>query len=260
VPTNNGVELRFNNNPEPMGKGETLALHRSKLIGGWVIPLLLVSTVPCEASPRPSRVRDIDFSADRAEIALTGVQATRTQYRGANALLLTVDRSNAVDDATFARLDGITARNFEIEAIVAGAPIDYTSDARGFVGVAFRISENSDQFDAIYVRPTNARAEDQLRRNHTTQYISRPGYPWEKLRGEHPGKYESYADMAAGEWTRLNIVVHEASAKLYINDAKEPALIVNDLKRPPASGGIGLWVGPGSLGYFKSVKIAVEQP
>ncbi|MFT3966043.1 MAG: hypothetical protein QM690_09195 [Sphingobium sp.] len=147
-----------------------------------------------------------------------------------------------------------------MEAVVAGVPIDPASTARGFVGIAFRISENAEKFEAIYVRPTNARADDQVRRNHTTQYISHPDYPWERLRREEPGKYESYADMVPGEWTKLTLVVRGASAKLYVDGAKEPALIINDLKLPPASGGIGLWVGPGSRGYFKSVKIAVEQP
>ncbi len=41
--------------------------------------------------------------------------------------------------------------------------------------------------------------------------------------------------------------------------ALAPALIVDDLKLPPARGAIGLWIGPGSKGYFKSLKVVVAR-
>jgi hypothetical protein len=44
------------------------------------------------------------------------------------------------------------------------------------------------------LRPTNGRADDQVRRNHSTQYISYPDFPWYRLREETPGMYESYSD------------------------------------------------------------------
>ena len=56
---------------------------------------------------------------------------------------------------------------------------------RGFVGVAFRVDpEDSNRYECFYLRPTNARADVQLRRNHTTQYVSHPDYPWYRLREE----------------------------------------------------------------------------
>ena len=36
--------------------------------------------------------------------------------------------------------------------------------------------------EGIYVRPTNARADDRLRRNRSTQYFSYPGYDFDRLR------------------------------------------------------------------------------
>jgi hypothetical protein len=47
--------------------------------------------------------------------------------------------------------------------------------ARGFVGMAFRLQEDRKTYDAFYLRPTNGRAEDQERRNHSAQYVSYPG-------------------------------------------------------------------------------------
>ena len=95
-----------------------------------------------------------------------------------------------------------------IEAMVAGRPRDDASEsARGFIGIAFRVQGDGDRYEAFYLRPTNGRADEQLRRNHGTQYISEPEYPWERLRRETPGVYESYVDLEPGIWTHLRIEV-----------------------------------------------------
>jgi hypothetical protein len=41
-----------------------------------------------------------------------------------------------------------------------------------------------------------------VQRGHSAQYESEPEFPWDRLRAEAPGKYESYVDLAPGEWTR----------------------------------------------------------
>jgi hypothetical protein len=121
--------------------------------------------------------------------------------------------------------------------------------------VAFRISPGGKRFEEFYIRPTNGRADDQLRRNHSTQYVSFPDWPWERLRKESPGVYESYTDMAAGEWTHLRITVQGTHASLYVNGAAQPCLIVNDLKLGESEGGVALWIGPGTEGYFRNLSI-----
>lgn len=130
--------------------------------------------------------------------------------------------------------------------------------SRGFVGIAFRVQSN-ESYECFYLRPTNARADDQLRRNHSLQYVSEPEYPWERLRQETPGQYESYADLQPGEWTQVRIEVSGVKARLYINGASQPALIVNDLKHGDASGPIALWVGPGAIGHFSTVRLAARR-
>ncbi|MDB5274010.1 MAG: hypothetical protein JWO58_2377 [Chitinophagaceae bacterium] len=155
------------------------------------------------------------------------------QYKGKEALTATQTVDH--DDATgysFTRLKDIDFHNGIIEVTVAGQPkANATAAARGFVGIAFRIPSDTSKFEAFYLRPTNGRAEDQLRRNHSTQYISHPGYPWEKLRNEFPAKYESYVDIVAVEWIKIKIEVKDDKAKLYVNGAEQPSLIVNDLKQ-----------------------------
>jgi hypothetical protein len=112
-------------------------------------------------------------------------------------------------------------------------------------GFAFRVKDRS-HFECFYLRPKNGRSEDQLQWNHSAQYMSVPGFPWDKLRNETPGKYESYVDLVPGQWTKLKIEVKGKIAKLYVHGAEQPTLIVNDLKQPLSTGGISLWVGQGS--------------
>jgi hypothetical protein len=99
------------------------------------------------------------------------------------------------------------------------------------------------RFECFYLRMTNVRADDQLRRNHTLQYISVPDFPFERTRAETPALYESYVDLEAGVWTRLRIVVSGVQAKLYINGADQPSLVVNDLKLGRVRGKVALWSG-----------------
>jgi hypothetical protein len=105
------------------------------------------------------------------------------------------------------------------------------------------------------LRPTNGRADDQVRRNHSVQYISIPGFPWPLLRKEFPEKYESYVDLVAGEWTKVKIEVKGNKARLFVHDSPQPTLIVNDLKQGLSKGAIALWVGPGTIAYFYDLRI-----
>ena len=154
-------------------------------------------------------------------------------------------------------IDEIQFRDGVIELSVSGAPrSDAGQDARGFVGIAFRVAADASSFEAFYLRPTNGRANDQLRRNHSAQYISYPDYPWHRLRDETPGLYESYVDLVPGEWTDVRIEIAGSEARLFVHDAEQPSLIVNDLKLgADRSGAIGLWIGPGTDAYFADLTV-----
>jgi hypothetical protein len=135
------------------------------------------------------------------------------------------------DDHPLAVIVGSDFQNGVIRTEIAGARRpDAPPDMRGFVGIAFRIRPSASHFECFFLRPDNGRAEDQLRRNHSTQYVSHPDYPWDRLRAENPGVYESYADLASGAWTSVKIVVSGVRAALFVNNAEQPCLIVNDLK------------------------------
>lgn len=172
---------------------------------------------------------------------------------GKTTIRVTKDpKVTAVDEATFSKLIDSDFQNGIIEVKVLSKLLeDAPAFARGFIGIAFRIDESDSKFECIYIRPTNGRAEDQLRRNRSTQYFSYPDFKFDRLRIEAPGIYESYADMGLNEWINIKLEVKDAKAKLYLNGQEHPVLVVNDLKHGAnASGGIGLWVDVGTEGYF----------
>ncbi|NII82732.1 MULTISPECIES: hypothetical protein [Pedobacter] len=187
------------------------------------------------------------------------VTVKKSTFKSKKALALEI-QGQANGDSTVAILKDINFHNGIIEATISGQTLANAGEtARGFVGIAFRAALNASKMEVFYLRPTNGRANDQVRRNHASQYISIPGYPWEKLRKETPGKYEAYVDILPAEWIKIKIVVKDEMARLYVNGATQPTLIVNDLKQgKDRRGSIGLWVGPGTLGHFTDVKVTKE--
>ena len=110
----------------------------------------------------------------------------------------------------------------------------------------------------MYLRPSNGRAEDQLRRNHAVQYQSIPGYGWKRLRDEAPGQYESYVDLQAGAWTRMRVKVAGNHAELFVNGAEQPTLIVRDLKHGATAGGVALWAHRTTEAYFRNLVVTAR--
>lgn len=206
-----------------------------------------------------ARAQTIKLDLPNAE-SQHNVKAEKTTYKGKPALRVTDadarqqgfgefdDRVMILPDTNFQ--DG------EITLELAGeiAP-NAPEGARGFVGLAFRVQGKAEKFECFYLRPTNGRADDQVQRNHSAQYISHPDFPWQKLRKEFPEKYESYVDLEPGAWTKVRIVVKGATARLFVNGATQPVLILNDLRLSVSSGAIGLWIGPGTVAHFTNLKI-----
>ena len=62
-------------------------------------------------------------------------------------------------------------------------------------------------------------------------------------------------DLEPGVWTRYRITVEGTKARLYVHGGAQPCLIVNDLKLGDSSGGIALWIGPGTEGFFTGLEI-----
>ncbi len=194
-------------------------------------------------------------SADR--LVGKNVSITPASYKGRSAIQV-IAAPTAANATSYAVLKDVSFRDGTIEADLAGQPAAGASDgARGFIGIAFRL-QGDGSYEYIYLRPTNGRADDQVRRNHSTQYSSHPDFDFARSRQEAPGEYESYVDLQPGAWTKYKIEVEGRKARLYVHGAEQPCLIVNDLKLEPRAGGVALWVGPGTEGYFSNLSIAAK--
>ena len=191
-------------------------------------------------------------SVDR--LVAQNVSIAQTNYKGRSAMQV-IAKPEAANATSYALVKCVSFRDGMIEVDLAGQPAAGASAAaRGFIGIAFRIQSDG-HYEYIYLRPTNGRADDQVRRNHSTQYSSYPDFDFARSRQEAPGKYESYVDLEPGVWTKYKIEVEGRKARLYVHGAEQPCLIVNDLKLEPREGGVALFVGPGTEGYFSNLKI-----
>jgi hypothetical protein len=178
-------------------------------------------------------------------------------YRGTRAVKLVPAPETVGKDADMlALLDGAEFKDGTIQLQVAGAPRPgMPPDSRGFIGVSFRTGPHGMWSEVFYLRPTNGRADDQLRRNHAVQYASHPEFPWYRLRRESSGVYESYVDLEPGAWTAMKIEVAGTKARLYVNGGSQPCLVVNDLKHGDRPGRIALWAHVETDAYFGPITV-----
>jgi len=186
------------------------------------------------------------------------IQSEVVTYRGRRAVRIVNVEGQGVQtgEQVLAIVKTSDFKDGTLEADVAGSPRQGAKpDTRGFVGIAFRVQDHGSRYEAFYLRMTNGRADDQLQRNHSAQYVSHPDFPWKRLRQENPGVYESYVDLDAGAWTRIKIVVSGSKAQLYVNGADQPCLIVNDLKLGETRGQVALWTGSDTDAYFSNLTI-----
>ncbi|MDJ1493795.1 DUF1080 domain-containing protein [Cytophagaceae bacterium DM2B3-1] len=148
-------------------------------------------------------------------------------------------------------LNGITFGNGTIEIDLKGKDVLQ----RSFLGVAFH-GVNDSTYDAVYFRPFNFHAKDSIRRIHAVQYISHPVYTWSKLREERNGVYEKavISPPDPNNWFHARIEVVGETVQVYVNDVKTASLTIKKLN-DRKDGKIGLWVGDGSDGEFKNLKI-----
>jgi hypothetical protein len=237
----------------------------------WQAAILVVgilsALLPDAASAQTRR-----YSLETTEgLRLHNVTAEAVTFQGKRGVRLAVapevERrpeyiAGRIQPEEFAQIEGLDFSNGVIEAEVAGAPsAQPVPGARGFVGIAFRLQtdkapDGPQTYDAMYLRPTNGRVEDQERRNHSVQYISHPDWTWSRLRSETPSRYEAYVDLVPDTWTKIRIEVRGAQAKLYVHDQPQPALIVNDVKSgPSAKGAVALWIGPGTVAHFRNLVV-----
>jgi hypothetical protein len=116
-----------------------------------------------------------------------------TVYKNKPAFVL-----SAGSGAGIAYQENLVFQDGEIELDIAAIP--------SFTGLVFRL-QSPDTYEAVYFRPQNSQSSDPVIRSRSVQYISHPAHPWQKLRKEHPGKYESFVELAENEWFHVKVKV-----------------------------------------------------
>jgi hypothetical protein len=234
-------------------------LPRRPLLLALALPLLLPAAIYAQSHHYPLE--------SVQGLRLVNVKAAAVTHNGKPAVRLTGAAPSPAGPSAapvekLAIIEGSDFSNGVIEADIAGAPEPGAIQAaRGFVGVAFRVQPDGKTYDAFYLRPTNGRAEDQVRRNHSAQYISHPDWTWARFRKEFPEQYESYVDLVPGAWTPIRIEVRGAQARLFVHGAQQPTLIVNGLKSGAAArGAIALWIDTGTEAHFRNLRVSPLEP
>ena len=194
--------------------------------------------------------------ASTQDLKLVNTLVEVTTFKGREALKVSEPPANKADREDKLVILPLDFHNGMIELELTGSVAKGAlAGARGFVGIAFRVDRSVTKFECFYLRPTNGRADDQVRRNHSAQYISYPDFPWQKLRKEETEKYESYVDLIPNEWTKVKIVVDGTNALLYVHGNTQPTLIVHDLKKGDSRGALALWIGPGTEAHFANLRV-----
>ena len=158
---------------------------------------------------------------------------------------------NAAEGDGLAVLKEIAFESGTIEVEILGE----NNPGRSFIGLAFNIQDKG-TFEAIYFRPFNFVATEQIRKDHMVQYIHHPEYTWYKLREERTMEFENEipAPPDPDGWFKATIKVTEKSVEVYVDKKTDPVLKVERLTSYK-SNKIGLWVGNGSSGRFRNLAI-----
>ena len=182
--------------------------------------------------------------ANKIEVFNRTLESTKADLPG--AVFLT-----AAPDAGLAWITGVELSAGTIEFEVRGT----NQPGGSFVGIAFH-GQNNRAYDAVYLRPFNFQMAEQDRRSHSIQYISMPDHDWSQLRNSHPGKYESPINPTPDpdSWVKLKLVVKGKKLAAFVNGSEAPALTV-ELLNNQLKGKVGLWVGNGSFGWFRNLKV-----
>jgi len=194
---------------------------------------------------------------DVSVLKLSNATAEAVTYKGKAAVRVTdTAADNPMDGIRLAQIPGLEFSDGDLTIELAGDTKPGSPPLfRGFTGLAFRVADDGSKYEAFYLRTKNGRSENQEQRNHSAQYISFPDFGWKRLRDETPSRYESYVDLVPGEWNTVKIEVRGDKARLYVNGATQPTLLVNDLKHGVSKGGLALWVGPGTVAHFANLRI-----
>jgi len=194
---------------------------------------------------------DLAKIADGKIWKLAGAEAQFLQEDSRQAVHLQTKAkaSDNVDHAAVALVEGLVFRQGTIEVDLKGR----NKRQGSFLGVTFHGLDDK-TFEAVYFRPFNFRADPPFR-TRAVQYVSWPEHTWQSLREKTPGVYENAVNPVPDPdgWFHARIEVTSKNVSVFVNEAKEPSLVVQRLT-DRETGGVGLWAGVYD-GLFANLRI-----
>jgi hypothetical protein len=217
---------------------------------GSMLGILLVQVPLCAAeakviAPDVSKINDRKvwsvINADCETAVENGKSVVRLKPKG---------KASTPSDIGLALFEGVELAEGSLEIDLKGKGKREAS----FLGVCFSVVDGQ-TFEAVYFRPFNFMRDDKSFRVHSIQYVAWPEHTWEKLRKTVPGKYEAAVNPIPDPsgWFHARIEVTKQNVSVWVDDAKEPCLVVDRLGRP-TNGKVGLWVDS-KEGAFSNLKI-----
>jgi hypothetical protein len=175
---------------------------------------LVVVVIVIALLPHGLRAESVPFTDARWRIQ--GEEHEITEFRGQTALYL---------ENGMAVLDEVELLNGTIEFDIA-----FTAD-RGFSGARWRIA-GPGEAEEFYLRPHQSGNPD------ANQYtpVFNGSTAWQLYHGP---RYSSPIEYDFEGWNHVEIVIRDGVADVYVN-SDEPVLHVDELKRKPQAGGLGL--------------------
>ncbi|MEO6245800.1 MAG: hypothetical protein ABIQ12_10215 [Opitutaceae bacterium] len=180
-------------------------------------------------------------------------------WKGATANLKLADKDGAPairfekpadgQPANVVWLDGFEFREGTIEFDARGQSAPPQSN---FIGVSFRVAD-AKTHDVVYFRPFNFRSPNPDNQAHAVQYVSHPDWTWSRLRKERTGQFEKPINPApdGDAWFHARIEIAAKKIRVFVNGAREPSLVVDELSAR-TGGSVGLWCqGVGTIANLR---------
>ncbi|HEX3127217.1 MAG TPA: hypothetical protein VH394_07790, partial [Thermoanaerobaculia bacterium] len=126
------------------------------------------------------------------------------------------------------------------------------SPERGFAGGVWRV-QDSRNYEEFYLRPHQSGNPDA--NQYTPVFNGLSG--WQLYHGP---RYSVPVTYRFHEWIRMRIAFAGQRAAIYIDDLETPALVVDDLKRDLAGGGIGVSCENFAPAHFSNFSFQSAEP
>jgi sugar lactone lactonase YvrE len=184
---------------------------------------ILLAPVPAFAEQEVT----VDFDSERWNM----VDAEVVEHLGQKSLLGT------------ALLEDVQFGNGVIEFDIAADDL-----IRSYPGIIFR-RQSDDNYERFYIRPHRSTGlyDDAL------QYV--PVFNgvagWQLYNGEG---FTAPVTIESGEWVHIKMEFSGSQGRVFVGDAEEPALVINELKHGASKGGLGLMSQRNQPIYFANFR------